>query len=383
LFSEFGGFSDALLATFTDADPDRGVANYTAQIDWGEPNAASTGQVSQAGTHFEVRGSHTYTLPGAYDVTVTVTAHYPTDTGTYPHSVATHLSATVAVPAVTLTGLPTTVSAGEWTADPLPLATFSGPPDSTKRYAADVFVGGRGGSIPGRVENNPSGGFRVVMPAERFPTAGNYLIRAVLRDADQPGAPPVGFADAAITVTAPANPAFPDLQSTPVVVVEGDNDELVVASFQLPAGMTANDYTATIDWGDGTAPQEVVPELVAGRVVVQAEPPTGEPGVFGVSVSITDLISMGTADVGTTLIVEDAELAADPTTPTAIERSAGASGVGDFRIATFTNADTTDTASLYRAAVAWGDGAWMAETVYGSGGVFWVGGNHTYLAGGA
>ena len=43
--------------------------------------------------------------------------------------------------------------------------------------------------------------------------------------------------------------------------------------------------------------------------------------------------------LGTTLIVEDAEVRADPDAPEGIERSAGAAGVGDYRLATFTNAD--------------------------------------------
>ncbi len=63
----------ATVATFTDADPNGVVSEYTASINWGDGTASTAGTVSAAtGGGFEVKGSHTYAAAGQYTTTVTI-----------------------------------------------------------------------------------------------------------------------------------------------------------------------------------------------------------------------------------------------------------------------------------------------------------------------
>jgi CSLREA domain-containing protein len=58
------------VATFTDADPGGMVSDYSATIDWGD-GTTSAGSVGGSGP-FVVNGTHTYSVGGTYQVTVSV-----------------------------------------------------------------------------------------------------------------------------------------------------------------------------------------------------------------------------------------------------------------------------------------------------------------------
>ncbi len=61
------------VATFTDADPNGVVSEYTASINWGDGTASTAGTVTAAaGGGFEVKGSHTYAAAGQYTTSVTI-----------------------------------------------------------------------------------------------------------------------------------------------------------------------------------------------------------------------------------------------------------------------------------------------------------------------
>jgi hypothetical protein len=60
------------VATFTDANPDGQVSDYTASITWGD-GTSSAGTISAAtGGGFEVTGSHTYAIGGVFKTTITI-----------------------------------------------------------------------------------------------------------------------------------------------------------------------------------------------------------------------------------------------------------------------------------------------------------------------
>lgn len=61
-----------IVATFQDSGGQDSVANYSAQIDWGDGTAQSPATIGLSGTSFNVVGSHTYALPGTYIIRVGV-----------------------------------------------------------------------------------------------------------------------------------------------------------------------------------------------------------------------------------------------------------------------------------------------------------------------
>lgn len=69
--SRSGNSASGTVATFTDADPNGTVSDYTASINWGD-GATSTGAVSKGSSNFAVKGSHTYAKPGTYTIKTTI-----------------------------------------------------------------------------------------------------------------------------------------------------------------------------------------------------------------------------------------------------------------------------------------------------------------------
>jgi reprolysin-like metallo-peptidase family M12B len=62
---------DAVVANFTDADPNGIASDYTtASIDWGDGSPSSVGTVLATATGFSVTGSHTYAALGPYSVSI-------------------------------------------------------------------------------------------------------------------------------------------------------------------------------------------------------------------------------------------------------------------------------------------------------------------------
>ena len=63
------------VATFTDANPEAPLSEFTAVIDWGDSSTTSAGAITQTGgtgTTFDVSGTHTYTASGTFTVTITI-----------------------------------------------------------------------------------------------------------------------------------------------------------------------------------------------------------------------------------------------------------------------------------------------------------------------
>jgi hypothetical protein len=71
--TEGAPISGAIVATFTDANPNASPGDFKATINWGDGTPTTTGMVvAQAGGGFAVTGSHTYAEENNYAVSVNI-----------------------------------------------------------------------------------------------------------------------------------------------------------------------------------------------------------------------------------------------------------------------------------------------------------------------
>jgi hypothetical protein len=144
---------------------------------------------------------------------------------------------------------------------------------------------------------------------------------------------------------------------------------------------SASDFTATINWGDGTSTSGVQATGSGGIYTLQAVTHTyaGDSvsqsgGVYTVTVTITD-------DGGSTLATSGTVAVVRPPLTLFVGDKAAAPGslsLSNDEVAAFTVPDTSDTSSEFAATINWGDGTTSSGTVTGGGGLFHVLGSHTY-----
>ena len=246
--------NNVLLGTFSDANPYATAADFTTSINWGDGVTADVGAVALIGgtatsSTFGIYGNHTYTSDSISPFNVAVTV---VDDGgsTLP---VINTTATISDPLLIVAG-GYKVTATEGQASGLQtVATFIDPSGANTpgTYPANIDWGD-GTSRPACV--NFGGGF--------FAVQGNHTY------AEESAADHAGSTPYTITVTLNHVPGIPqNVTSTATVsdpAVVGTSVDLVgtegaatglvpVATFTDPGGPEAvGDYSAAIDWGDGT-----------------------------------------------------------------------------------------------------------------------------------
>ena len=66
------GFTNQILATFTNGVPNSPSNNFAASINWGDNSISSAAIVTNTSSRKEVRGTHTYTNSGVYPIYITI-----------------------------------------------------------------------------------------------------------------------------------------------------------------------------------------------------------------------------------------------------------------------------------------------------------------------
>src|SRR5205823_8080603 len=162
---------------------------------------------------------------------------------------------------------------------------------------------------------------------------------------------------------------------------EGASFSGPVASFTDPdTAATSTEYSATIDWGDGS-PLDTAAVIAggaggAGSFTVSGTHTYGDEGTYAVTVTVTDVDNTSnTATANSTANVDDAALAAtcsnSPVSSTSFSGS----------VANLADANSQATTADFTATIDWGDGSSSAGTVTGpTGGPFMVSGSHTYAS---
>jgi hypothetical protein len=153
---------------------------------------------------------------------------------------------------------------------------------------------------------------------------------------------------------------------------------VALAFFADPeANLPVSDYSATVDWGDGSTPQHLTSITFDATTAVYTL--TGShtyagPGVFRPSIVIN-----GTDGLSSPTIMETAIVSAIPiiVKGTALSGTEGKTISGS--VATFTTTRTAAAAADYTASINWGDGTTSAgPVVKDSTGHFHVNGSHAY-----
>jgi hypothetical protein len=387
-----------VLARFTDADPGGTVTDYTANITWGDgTSSAGTVQVDPAGG-FDVVGSHTYAEEGSYNTSVQIA-----DAGGSTLSVTGSTTVADAALHATAPAAPLTGTENATTAPGSVLASFT---DDNPAAAGDFTASinwGDGTSSAGTVVADGHGGFNV-QGSHLYAEEGSYSASVQITDAGgstATAAATVKIADAPLTAgsTPPVTVQEGDLGLPVIPLGSGKSlphdvatlDTLTVAHFTDPGSDgTPADYTAMVNWGDGTSSPGIVVTNDAGGFDVRSSHAYADVGSYPLSVVITDA-GGSSVTAANSATVTDAPLTAAGTPLTAKEGSALAGVV----VANFTDANRLATAADYKVSINWGDGTTSTGTVVAlppppvALGVplpplgFNVQGSHTYSEGGA
>jgi hypothetical protein len=228
---------NGVVATFIDADSAATAAAFTASIAWGDGAVTGGTVVTNPSGGFLVTGSHTYS-DEASTLPVTV--------------IITDMAASSRVTANSLMNVadaPLTVSAAGVSA--VEGATFSGQvgtfTDAAPNAASgdhSVLISWGDGSVSSGTVTALGSGLFGVSGTHTYAEEGTYTLSLSVRDIG--GATAAGSAQATVA-DAPLQATGRSLKLT------GHTLSGVLATFtDANPGGTLNDYSATIDWGDGT-----------------------------------------------------------------------------------------------------------------------------------
>lgn len=181
-----------------------------------------------------------------------------------------------------------------------------------------------------------------------------------------------------IGLLSPASAGATTITAFPVdfSATEGTAFNGAVATFEDDnSAATPADFTASIDWGDGSSPTAGTIASSSAAFTVLGQHTYADEGSFTVTVTISD-VSPGT---GTATATDTASVAeGDSLSGTPVSFAALAGTAFTTTVANFTDTYTGNVAGDFSATINWGDATTSAGTVSGGGGAFSVSGTHTY-----
>src|SRR5581483_7824374 len=224
---------------------------------------------------------------------------------------------------------------------------------------------GDGTTTTGTVVAQNGGGF-AVNGTHTYAEEGNYQPVVTVTDA--------GGSSSSATSTATIADAPITASAASISGVEGTQVTAVVATFtdsnpSAPLG----DFTATINWGDGTTSTGTVVAQSGGGFAVNGTHTYAEEGNYQTVITVTD-VGGSTETANSSAAIADAPLTA---TPGIISGTEGAAI--NATVATFTDANPNATAGDFSATINWGDNVTTLGTVVlQKDGTFAITGTRTY-----
>lgn len=374
-----GGLFNGAVAKFTDT----GAGALSSIIVWGDgtsnPGAVVPDPVLPG--VFDVLGIHVYSEEGTYAVTVSVRDTPPV--GAPSDAVAASIGTIIDAPLAAAGFLtPTTVQEGIAFSGPVGTFTDVDPIGAISDYTATINWGD--GSSPSTgVITQPSGpGTGFIVSGSHTFEEGSFPVSVTIKDVG--GSMSLSITTFIITDPNPVVAAAPANPST----TEGQTLTAPIGAFTDPNPKAlVSDFSATINWGDASAPTVgAVSKRADGTFVVSGSHMYIAPGTDPVTFTITD-VGGGTltAAAGVTVAVADAPLSSAGAT---VSVPQGTALPATTNVATFTDAGVSGPASNYTATVDWGDGTAVvpASTITSAGSAngvtYSVNGGHTYVKAG-
>jgi RHS repeat-associated protein len=349
--TEGASFSGS-VATFTDSDGNTDPTRYSVtSITWGDGTPATGGSVSGSGP-FTVTGTHTYSEEGSFAVQAVV---HDTDGNNF--TVTSTAQVADAALSVVSTNTPSATAGTSWSGQ---LVTFSDADSSgTSTDYSAVIAWGDGQSSAGTI--GVSGANFTVSGTHTYHQGGPFTIQVTMQDG--------GGASTPASITTTVNGINP--QGAILSFTAGSSSSATVATFSDTDGdHNTNDFSVTVNWGDGSVTTNPTLSAMYYNIRVQASHNYAQQGYYTITTSITDRVDGQTATVYSNANVTHATLYSSFTLPSPTYKL-HVSG----QVANFNDNDGDSTPSHFRAQINWGDGGTTAGTI-GSGGV--INGSYTY-----
>jgi hypothetical protein len=352
------------VATFTDANPKATAAEFSAVIDWGDSSPTTDGIISASEGGFDVIGTHAYAQVGGYAISVTIK-----DIG--GSTAAAGSTATVSDAMLTANAVP--ISGVEGTPFSGVVATFTdaNPFGQLSEYSA-VITWGDGSTNVGVITDGGEGVYNV-SGSHNYIEKGSYVVTVDITDVGGYLASAGSTANIADAPIAAIGRAIMPVENTAfVAIVAGVTDS-------NPYGIT-NDFTATIDWGDGASSSgAIVAAITPGQFDVVGSHTYSQQGLYVVLVTIQDVGGASTVAHSIANATEPQIMAAGTT----INAVKGTSFNGS--VATCSHPDrTAEGTNSYTCLINWGDGTTSFGTMMDSGrtetlaDAYMIMGTHTY-----
>jgi probable HAF family extracellular repeat protein len=273
-----------LVATFTDKNPNVGLVDFSALIDWGDGSSSVGTVLATTSGGFAVVGPHTYAEEGSYPVSVTISAIGGS-------SASADSTVNVDDAPLTVSGQPISAAEGISYTGVVASLTDANPGSAGNDLSATIDWGDGSPSTNGQINflgSSPSGSNFTVNGSHAYAEEGTYQVTVSIQDQG----------DSTASTTSTANVAVvPPTASImgPADGVPGQPRTFTFESTDVSPTDQAAGFIYTVNWRDGS-PILTIPRTAGNGTGISVDHVFTAPGSYTVLVTATeDGGSSGTA----------------------------------------------------------------------------------------